>query len=68
MFKRECCGFSLLALMSGATALAQAPAFEPLADAVADEVLAWQRDIHQLPQLGNRERYTVVLSLALPRD
>ncbi|ODU41045.1 amidohydrolase [uncultured Aquimonas sp.] len=55
MFTRACCGFSLLALMTGATALAQAPAIEPLADAVADEVLAWRRDIHQFPELGNRE-------------
>jgi amidohydrolase len=55
MFKRVSYGFSLLALLTGANVLAQAPAIEPLADAVADEVLAWRRDIHQFPELGNRE-------------
>lgn len=40
-------------------ALAADPA--ALADAVADPVLAWRRDIHQHPELGNREFRTAKL-------
>lgn len=55
MFKRPCRGPALIAWMTSASVLTQAPDIERLADSVAEEMLAWQRDIHQFPQLGNRE-------------
>lgn len=55
MFERPCRGPALIAWMTSASVLTQAPDIERLADSVAEEMLAWQRDIHQLPQLGNRE-------------
>lgn len=42
-------------VLSSLSARAEVPVLEPLADSVADEVLAWRRDIHQFPELGNRE-------------
>jgi len=42
-------------------AFAQAPEVEPLASAVDAKVQAWRRDIHQHPELGNRETRTAAL-------
>ncbi len=42
-------------VLSSLSAHAEVPVLEPLADSVADAVLAWRRDIHQFPELGNRE-------------
>ena len=47
------------------TASAQSPAqpdSRAAADAVAADVLAWRRDIHQHPELGNRETRTSQLA------
>jgi amidohydrolase len=42
-------------------AAAQQPDAAALAGDVADEVLAWRRDIHEHPELGNRETRTAAL-------
>ena len=49
------------ALLACPIARAEMPAPVALADAVADPVLAWRRDIHQHPELGNREFRTAKL-------
>ncbi len=48
MFERPCRGPALIAWMTSASVLTQAPDIERLADSVAEEMLAWQRDMHQL--------------------
>jgi amidohydrolase len=47
--------------VSTSPAFAAAPDATALAEAVADEVLAWRRDIHEHPELGNRETRTAKL-------
>jgi len=49
------------ALASALPAAAQTPEVEPLAAAVDGKVQAWRRDIHQHPELGNREVRTAAL-------
>ena len=49
------------ALATALPAAAQTPAVEPLAAAVDGKVRAWRRDIHQHPELGNREVRTAAL-------
>ena len=49
------------ALATALPAAAQTPAVEPLATAVDGKVRAWRRDIHQHPELGNREVRTAAL-------
>ena len=46
---------SALAAALCGPAAAQSPDVEKLAAAVDAKVLAWRRDIHQHPELGNRE-------------
>ena len=52
---------SALAAALCGPAFAQAPDVEPLAAAVDAKVQAWRRDIHQHPELGNRETRTAAL-------
>jgi len=52
---------SALAAALGGPAFAQSPEVEPLAAAVDAKVQAWRRDIHQHPELGNRETRTAAL-------
>ncbi len=48
--------FTLLAvLLSGFLALAQGPKLDKDYAAIEDKVIEWRRDIHQNPELGNRE-------------
>ena len=48
--------FTLLAvLLSGLLALAQGPKLDKDYAAIEDKVIEWRRDIHQNPELGNRE-------------
>lgn len=48
--------FTLLAvLLSGFLALAQGPKLEKDYTAIESKVIEWRRDIHQNPELGNRE-------------
>jgi len=47
-----------LLLASGSLAAQTAPDTQAAASAVANEVLVWRRDIHQHPELGNRETRT----------
>src|SRR5690606_13687855 len=49
------------ALATALPAAAQTPAVEPLATVVDGKVRAWRRDIHQHPELGNREVRTAAL-------
>lgn len=51
----------LAAVLCLPAAHAATDAIEPLASAVDDRVLAWRRDIHQHPELGNREFRTAAL-------
>jgi amidohydrolase len=62
MTLRPALSFLLLAGLAGAApVLAAEPDADALARGVADEVLAWRRDIHQHPELGNRETRTAGL-------
>lgn len=48
--------FTLLAVfLSGFLALAQGPKLDKDYAAIEDKVIEWRRDIHQNPELGNRE-------------
>ena len=48
--------FALLAIMlTGYSALAQGPKLEKDYAAIENKVIEWRRDIHQNPELGNRE-------------
>jgi len=52
-------GFLGISLLTAGTLQAQAPAWlKPGAEAVHAQVLAWRRDIHAHPELGNRETRT----------
>jgi amidohydrolase len=53
--------FSVLAAALCGPAGAQSPDVETLAAAVDGKVQAWRRDIHQHPELGNREVRTAAL-------
>lgn len=52
---------AVLALGLSLPAAAQAPDAEALAEAVQARVVEWRRDIHQHPELGNREFRTAAL-------
>lgn len=49
---------AVLLLATGSLAAQTALDADALAQTVADDVLAWRRDIHQHPELGNRETRT----------
>ena len=49
------------ALLPAAAQAADPAALEPLAVALDPKVLAWRRDVHQHPELGNRETRTAKL-------
>lgn len=53
-------GFAL-AFCAGPQAAAEAPDIDAMAADVGDAVVAWRRDIHQHPELGNREVRTAAL-------
>jgi amidohydrolase len=55
---------ALLALLLPGLAPASPPEVEALAASVDARVLAWRRDIHQHPELGNREFRTAALVAA----
>ncbi|MGH8028735.1 MAG: amidohydrolase [Arenimonas sp.] len=55
------CSGLLLAGLSLASARAAEPTTDALAQAVDGQVLAWRRDIHEHPELGNRETRTAKL-------
>lgn len=54
--------FALLALLVAPAAAAQIPqAIDDTIDAVTPKVVEWRRDIHQHPELSNREVRTAAL-------
>ncbi len=55
MFQRHC--FALLLLFISAQAVCAAG----LSDALHDKVIAWRRDFHQHPELGNQEKRTAAI-------
>ncbi|MBL8534794.1 MAG: amidohydrolase [Betaproteobacteria bacterium] len=54
-------GTLLLVAVSPASAASLQDEFDALADRVEPKVIAWRRDIHQNPELGNREFRTAKL-------
>src|SRR5688572_17451669 len=55
------CRSALLAVVTASTAVAQTPAVARRIDQVMPKVVTWRRDVHQNPELGNREVRTAKL-------
>ena len=54
-------GIGLLLTASGAAGVELTPEIRAGAEAIKDTVIAWRRDIHQHPELSNREFRTAKL-------
>ena len=52
---------ALLVVITASTAAAQTPAVARRIDQVMPKVVTWRRDVHQNPELGNREVRTAKL-------
>ena len=61
MMCRSICMWAGLALLAPGSIAAASPDVESLASGVENKVLEWRRDIHQHPELGNREFRTAAL-------
>jgi amidohydrolase len=61
MMCRAVCVWVGLALLAPGSIVAASPDVEGLASGVENKVLEWRRDIHQHPELGNREFRTAAL-------
>ncbi len=58
MIRRLACAVAFIAATAAPAFAAADPALDAAARAVAPKVIEWRRDIHQNPELGNRETRT----------